>query len=88
MMIPRRAAMSRPRSYTSNDNRSSSAAVSVPTISRTCAIVMFSSWPDSAFVAGLKTGGSSRALSTSPAGSGSPASVPLARYSFQAEPLR
>jgi hypothetical protein len=50
------------------------------------AIVMFSSWPVSAFVAGLKIAGSSLSLSTRPAGSFSPASVPLATYSFHAEP--
>jgi hypothetical protein len=49
--------------------------------------VMFSSWPVSAFVAGLKIGGTSRALSTRPVGSGSPASVPEREYSFQAEPV-
>jgi len=43
---------------------------------------MFSSCPVSAFVAGEKRGGSNRSLSTSPAGSSSPASVPLDRYSF------
>mgnify|MGYP007132076430 CR=1 FL=1 len=49
---------------------------------------MFSSWPVSALVAGLNTGGSSRSLWRRPAGSGSPASVPVAAYSFQAEPER
>ena len=49
---------------------------------------MFSSWPLSAFVAGLKIGGSRRSLSRRPAGSGSPARVPLSRYSFQADPAR
>jgi len=48
--------------------------------------VMFSSWPSSAFVAGEKIGVSSRADSTKPGGSGSPARVPDPRYSFHAEP--
>ena len=43
--------------------------------------VMFSSWPLSALVAGLKIGGSSRPLSLRPAGSFSPASVPSLAYS-------
>ena len=50
--------------------------------------VMFSSWPLSALVAGLKIGGSSRSLSFRPAGSVSPASVPLLAYSRHAEPER
>ena len=41
-----------------------------------------------AFVAGEKRGGSNRSLSTRPAGSGSPASVPLAADSFHALPER
>ena len=49
---------------------------------------MFSSWPDSALVAGEKMGGSSRSDSRRPAGSGSPARVPCSRYSFHALPLR
>ncbi len=63
-------------------------ATSRPTISRTRSNVMFSSWPVSAFVAGEKMGGSSRSLSRSFFGSGSPASVPASRYSFHAEPER
>ena len=50
--------------------------------------VMFSSWPLSALVAGLKIGGSRRALSLRPSGIGSPASVLLAAYSRHAEPER
>ena len=49
-------------------------------------MVMFSSCPVTAFVAGLNTGGSSRSLSLSPLASGSPASVPCLAYSFHAEP--
>jgi hypothetical protein len=49
---------------------------------------MFSSWPVSALVAGLKIAGSSFSLSTRPAFSFSPASVPLAAYSYQADPER
>ena len=56
-------------------------------ISRIRAMVMFSSWPVSALVAGEKIGGSSRSLSFSPSASFSPASVPEAAYSFQAEPV-
>src|SRR5213593_2323056 len=58
-----------------------------PSAWTTCAKVTFSSCPCSAFVAGEKMGGSSRALSTSPAGSASPASVPDSRYSAHAEPV-
>jgi hypothetical protein len=47
---------------------------------------MFSSCPVSALVAGLNSGGSSRSLSSNPAGIASPASVPLALYSFHADP--
>ena len=47
---------------------------------------MFSSWPVSALVAGEKIAGSSFSLSFRPAASVSPASVPDAAYSFQAEP--
>ena len=65
---------------------SSAVATSAPSTSRTRATVMFSSWPVSALVAGLKIEGSSFSLSTSPAFSFSPASVPEAAYSFQAEP--
>ena len=50
--------------------------------------VTFSSWPASAFVAGEKMAGSSRALSTSPAGRGSPASAPDLSYSAHADPAR
>ena len=67
---------------------SSFSATSLPKISRTRATVMFSSWPVSALVAGLKIDGSSFALSSRPGASFSPASVPCAAYSFQAEPER
>ncbi len=49
--------------------------------------VTFSSWPVSALVAGEKIGTGKRSLSTIPTGSSSPASVPEARYSFQADPV-
>ena len=49
---------------------------------------MFSSCPVSAFVAGEKTGSGRASLSRSPGASGSPASVPLSRYSFHADPER
>ena len=62
-----------------------SAGPSAAAISST---VTFTSWPDSALVAGEKSGGSSAALSTRPPGSGAPASVPDRRYSCQAEPER
>ena len=67
---------------------SSSAVTSVPRIVRMRATVMFSSWPLSALVAGLKIGGSSRPLSARPACSFSPASVPCFAYSRHAEPDR
>ena len=66
--------------------RSSVSVTSSPTAARIFAIVMFSSCPVSALVAGLKIAGSSFALSVRPDASFSPASVPLAAYSFQAEP--
>ena len=58
-----------------------------PSACATCAKVTFSSWPVSAFVAGEKMAGSSRALSVRPAGSRSPASVPDFSYSAHAEPV-
>src|ERR1700680_504253 len=61
-------------------------ATSSPRISRIRAIVMFSSWPVSALVAGLKIEGSSFALSTRPGGSFSPVMVAWAGYFFHAVP--
>src|SRR5262249_2946540 len=57
-----------------------------PPIPRIRALVMFSSCPVPAWVAGLKFAGSSLPFSRGPASSFSPASVPCAAYSFQAEP--
>jgi hypothetical protein len=50
-------------------------------------MVMFSSCPVSALVAGLKMDGSSLALSSRPGFSLSPASVPLRAFYFQADPV-
>ena len=47
---------------------------------------MFSSWPDSALVAGVKIGSGKRALSVRPAGKRMPQTVPLVRYSAQPDP--
>src|SRR5256885_804316 len=47
---------------------------------------MFWSWPDSAFVAGVKIGSASCSDSMSAFGSSSPATVPSALYSVHAEP--
>src|SRR6266850_2562497 len=58
---------------------------SSPRISRMRPTVMFSSWPVSALVAGLKIAGCSFALSVRPGGSFSPASVPACAYSFHVE---
>ena len=51
-------------------------------------MVMFSSWPACAFVAGVNTGDGSRLPMRSPEGSGSPPTAPVAAYSFHAEPAR
>ena len=87
MMMPRGAAYARPASYKPRLACLSGSARACPRASTTWRNVTFSSCPTSALVAGEKIGGSSRALSTSPAASGSPASVPDLRYSAHAEPV-
>lgn len=47
---------------------------------------MFSSWPSSALVEGVNTGSGSLADFASPAGSLVPCIVPVALYSFHADP--
>jgi len=49
---------------------------------------MFSSWPNTDLVDGVKMGCGSRSLSLSRPGSGRPQMVPSMRYSFQPEPAR
>ncbi len=66
---------------------SSSDASSRPTACSTAENGTFSSWPDSALVAGVKIG-VIRSLSISPTGMAWPHTTPLATYSFQALPER
>ena len=62
-------------------------ASSCPTIAASWAREMFSSWPVTAFVAGVKIGSRSCSDSRSPGGIRSPTIVPIFRYSAQADPL-
>ena len=87
MMMPRGAAKVRPASYSPRLACFRRSASDRPSACARRANVTFSSCPTSALVAGEKMGGSRRALSTSPPGSGSPASVPDRWYSAQAEPV-
>ncbi len=88
MMMPRSSARAAATRYSSRLARLSSSAKAAPSASRIAPNVTFSSWPSSALVAGEKMGGVSGADSTRPSGRGSPAKVPAARYSFQADPDR
>ena len=55
------------------------ASVASPTMAAARASLMFSSWPLSALVAGVKIGSGSRSLSRRPDGSATPQTWPVAR---------
>ena len=59
--------------------RSTSRKRSCPTSSAACSASMFSSWPDCAFVAGVKIGSGSSSDSRIPDGSAWPEVAPVAR---------
>src|SRR2546427_12535150 len=72
MMMPFGRAEPRPASYNAKLAPLRRSAKAWPSAAAMCVKLTFSSCPVSAFVAGEKIGGSSRALSTRPRGGGSP----------------
>ena len=86
--MPRSAASSAPRRYSSIDRSRARLAISAPIRFTASSKPMFMSWsPSSALVEGVNTGSGSWLDSSSPSGIAAPCMVPPVRYSFQAEPV-
>ena len=75
--------------YTASDRARACSARTPPSSETTSSNPMFSSWsPVAALVEGVNIGAGRASASRRPAGTRSPCTVPVARYSFHAEPAR